>query len=165
MQPTRYAPTSEVFSNLLEISGYLRDLGEHTIDPFLTPSIPAKLQVELVNPVVEKRVREQLREIHRETKSNQIRWTRRMGHAFEVLKRMRERAQAGDEASLEVLNEKREYDFAEVLPGYKQTLTLAEMLNEVSTDRWNGSPCMNLLGGQLQEYIVELYRLPKRPKK
>lgn len=163
--PTKYAPTSAVFAYLLTMSGYLRDLGEYTNGPFMLPSIPAKTQLaveERAGGGIETAVRMKLRKINTSDKDTTTRLSRRYGEAFEMLKKLRDLAQT-DPSSAEILAEKREYDFNEVLPGGKETITLAEMLNRVATANLTGAPCMNFLGGQLQDYIVELYNRPTRP--
>lgn len=87
-----------------------------------------------------------------------------MGYAYEVLLGMKRRAAAGEVSFAEILGEKHEFDFAEFFVGYKQVLTVEEMLNEVGREQTGGAPCMNHMGEELQKYIIELYRLPKRPK-
>jgi hypothetical protein len=86
--------------------------------------------------------------------------------AREMLELFGERAAEGNPAFAEVLADKREYDFNELLPFGKKKVTLAEMLDELTKpDSLGFEPCMNFVGGRLQKYISELAALPEPPKK
>ncbi|GII05149.1 hypothetical protein [Planobispora takensis] len=165
MEPVRYRPSVFVLSRLMEISGYLRDLGEFNIGPFMAPHIPENIQVELSGMGNEAGVRRMLKAIHAESTDGSIRLSRRLGHALDALKTLQSKADT-DNSAAEILREKRKYEFNEFLPGGAKTLTLEEMLRELSTpDLLGVTACMNFLGGQLQDYVVELYNRPPLPKK
>lgn len=162
MEPARYRPSDAALNFMLFISGFLRDLGELNSDKFLEPHITSFT----VPPNIDAMVRKMRKSIRAEAQTNtEHRLTLQIQAAFGFLEQMQEAANAGDLSCVALLQEKRQYKFSEVpLVGW-QTVTLGEMLTELTKTDWLGNaPCMNFLGGQVQDYIAELWVLPKRPQ-
>ncbi|MEU8184615.1 hypothetical protein AB0B86_28020 [Micromonospora sp. NPDC049047] len=158
MQPVRYRPSDAALNLLLMISGYLRDLGENESASFLNPGIK---NVQVPRDV-EKAVVTSRRRIASESQNNtELRLTGRYQAAWRIFEEL-QAAASTDSTCAALLTEKRQYKFSEVpFVGY-HTVTLGEMLQMLAeSDYLGNAPCMNFLGGQLQDYISELWALPK----
>jgi hypothetical protein len=160
MQPVRYRPPTAALDVLLMLSNYLRDLNTESTGNFLAPHLKNVVS----KKALENMVRAKLREINTNAgKDDDVRLTLKLSMAQEMLEQLRAGAQT-DPGFAEVLNERREYDFNELLPGGKKTLTLAEVLEELVKPDWMGNaPCMNFVGGQIQDYLDELSGRPRHP--
>lgn len=163
MEPMRYRPSKTAIDHLLIISGYLRDLGKDNTDALLQPNI----ENVTVPKTVDLLVRNERKNIAAEAKDDDyLRITTHLWKAYDALELLIEAAKV-DPSCAEILKEKRTYEFREI-PGigatWDKTVTLSEMLDEAGMPHVLGNaPCMNVLGGQLQEYIAELCKLPERP--
>lgn len=161
----RYRPPDDVLDKLLFISGYLSSLG---------PDNLMKLAPQIKNTVLEKRVKQvqKLVKIQRDEidkkygQDDDVRLTMQLSLVQSMIDEMRDEAQ-NNPAIAEVLNETREYDFNEFLPGGKKQVTLDGMVKELSTPTGFGilktTPCMNYLSGQVQDYASWLANLPSPP--
>ncbi|MEV0430575.1 hypothetical protein [Micromonospora sp. NPDC050495] len=162
MQPVRYRPSVAALNLLLMISGYLRDLGENDSDSFLNPGIKNVQVPRNVETIVVKGRRSIALEAQKDT---ELRLTLRYQAAWRIFEQLQELALT-DPTCTVLLSEEREYKFSEV-PGLGwHTVTLERMLRMLTEGDWLGNaPCMNFLAGQLQDYISELWDLPKSPAK
>lgn len=160
MQPVRYRPPPAALDVLLMLSNYLRDLNTESTGPFLAHHLKNVVS----KKPLENMVRAKLREINTNAgQDDELRLTLRLSMAQEMLEQLRTGAQT-DPGFAEVLNEQREYDFNEILPGGKKTLTLAGVLDELGKiDFLGNAPCMNYVGGQVQDYLDELSGRPRHP--
>jgi hypothetical protein len=159
MQPVRYRPPAAALDILLMLSNYLRDLNTDSTGRFLAPHLKNVVSKQALENIV----RANLREINTKAgEDDDLRLTLRLSMAQEMLEQLRTGAQT-DPGFAEVLNEQREYNFNEFLPGGRKTLTLAGMLDELGeTDFMGNAPCMNYVGGQVQDYLEELSGRPRR---
>ncbi|MEU4222688.1 hypothetical protein AB0F17_00220 [Nonomuraea sp. NPDC026600] len=164
MNPPQYTLPREVLPKILEISGYLRDF-KPPLDDLLRPDVVRELtqeMFELVNyTVVRSTVIRRRREFEANSPNNSNLRLNLQISAADLLAVELERTAETNQHVHTVVKTKRSYQVTEGLFTSRKDLTVRELVLEAGLSQ----ACMNLLGGGLQEYLVELCKLALPPRR